>query len=168
MVGTASEYLDIVRETPNSAEGANQLVEHGKQTLEAIDWEITRLFEDRRLVRDLAAQFAQLEAILSGSSPLIEQEIEQLVGPPTVIAASYSVRKTVLDVANSAGEPVTVGYIVEELRKRLWGETLPWSNPQAAIGTILYQSGDWHRIDRGVFARVVKADEEISPDDLPF
>ena len=138
----------------------------GKHALDEIDWAITQLFDQRRLVRGLVVQFAELERILTGAEPLTQKEVEEIAGPPTTLTGER-VKKAVLDIANEAPNRVKVDCIVEELQKRLWGQKLPWSNPKAAIGTILYQSGEWERVERGVFERKVSEDE-ITADDLPF
>ena len=161
MSDTAAEYLDLVRATPNTPDGARRIVENGKLALDRIDWEITQLFDQRRLAHGLIVQFAQLERILTGAEPLTEKSVEEIAGPPTALTGER-VRKMVLDVAGEASNPVDVDAIVDELRRRLWGQELPWSNPQAAIGTILYQSEKWKRVGRGVFER------ELTADDLPF
>ena len=165
MPGTAEEFFEFVRKTPNSPEGADSIVEQGREALTALDWEITNLFDQRHRVRNLSVRFAQVGAILRGESLLTKEELREIVGRPTAVATGDSVKREVLDVARESGDPVSVADIAEELRKRLWGQSLPWSNPQAAIGTILYQSGDWLRVERGVFTR---KEDTISPDDLPF
>lgn len=165
MPGQAEEFFEFVRNTPNTPEGAQCIVQEGQATLNALDWEITQQFDQRRRVRNLVIRFAQIGPLLKGESLLTKEEIRKVAGRPTALTTGDRVKQEVLDVVAEAGDPVSVADIAEELRKRLWGQKLPWSNPQAAIGTILYQSGDWIRMERGVFTRKV---DETSPDDLPF
>ena len=153
MSNTAAEFLDLVRVTPNTPEGARKIVENGKQALDRLDWEITQLFDQRRLVRGLIVQFAQLERVLVGAEPLSEQDVEEIDGRPTILTGDR-VKRVILDIANqSPDDRVTVDFIIEEAQKRLWGHKLPWSNPKAAVGTMLHQSDDWLRVERGVFKR---------------
>ena len=165
MTGPAEDFFEFVEKTPNTPEGAHSIVEKTRQALNALDWEITQLFDQRRRVRNLGVRFAQIERILNGESLLTKEEIREVVGRATALTTGDSIKREVLDLADQAGDPASVADIVEELRKRLLGQGLPWANPQAAIGTILYQSDEWERVQRGVFRRTR---DDISPDDLPF
>lgn len=161
MSSSADEFLEFVQATPNTPHGAARIVEHGLTTLHALDFEIAELFAKRQFVRDVLVQFAQLERILAQGEALTAEEIAQIAGPPTTLTGDR-VGQAVLDIANESPDHVTVDFIADQLKKRFWGQELPWSNPRAAIGTILHQSGDWQRMERGVFTRAV------DPDALPF
>lgn len=170
MSTTADAFLELVQATPNTPQGATRIVKHGLITLHALDFEIAELFAKRQFVRDILVQFAQLERILAEGEPLTPDEIEEIAGPPTTLTGDR-VGQAVLQIASESSDPVTVEFIADKLQKRFWGQTLPWSNPRAAIGTILYQSGDWERVERGVYRRKTYAatsDDLISPEDLPF
>lgn len=154
--------LDEIQRTNNDKEGIKKIIDMALGAIDNLDEELEELSTQRTTLMGIISNFNKIYEVLQGTELLTKRRIRDLESHPERLQSMEDFRQFTLDGANNiSSRPGNDGNVsVEELERALgvMGQ-IPWKNPRNAIDTILKRSGEWEKIEPGIWSKK-KIEEE--------
>ena len=158
-----TQVLTVVRQTPNTPEGCQAIVEIAEMSLDTLDRDIRLLLSQRVALVEILTQFMALYETFTGEELRTADELAKVQRTPASAEGALDLRNTILQFADWYAQEGDTGFVTDQAivyNLRQNNIDMPWRNPKAVVATILVRSGKWKKVEPGRYVPVVKEETE--------